>query len=96
MIKEDKEYCFYCDGVVTTKGVGDHMPVPQRYGGDDSVPCCLSCHDMKDRIPLEQWSFSWKAAVMRDIPRMSRETRIFLGKAMSICLDASKQLREMP
>ena len=32
----------------------DH-PIPQRIGGTATIPLCLTCHDMKDRLPLEKW-----------------------------------------
>lgn len=86
-------HCFYCDGVVTTKGIGDHLPIPQRHGGLDAVPCCVSCHDMKDRLPLEQWPISWSVAIMADMPKMSRETKLFLAKSMMLCMDAMETLR---
>jgi len=34
----------------------DHFPVPQNLGGEDTVTACVNCHDLKDRIPLNEWS----------------------------------------
>ena len=47
------ERCIYC-GVVLMKhnNQGDHWPVPQSLGGTCIVRACMSCHDLKDRIPI--------------------------------------------
>jgi hypothetical protein len=81
--------CFYCGGVTTFKAsVGDHMPIPARHGGTNAVPCCTSCHDMKDRISLYHWSTEWFNTVLADWPKLSRETRIFLAKTAAAYCDA--------
>ena len=89
--KTKKEFCFYCNGVVTTQGRGDHFPIPFRHGGTETVSCCISCHDMKDRIRLVDWDGDWWKKVAKDFPNMSRETRIFLAKTICVCLDAAMQ-----
>jgi hypothetical protein len=33
----------------------DHFPIPKRAGGTEVVPACITCHDMKDRFPQEDW-----------------------------------------
>jgi len=73
--------CIYCGGLVSGSGVGDHMPLPKNVGGEITYPCCESCHDMKDRFNLDTWPDEWFNKVMADFPKLSRETRIFLGKA---------------
>ena len=90
MGRRKRTFCFYC-GANVSKGTMemDHMPVPQMMGGLDVVPACKTCHDMKDRFILTDWSDEWRAAVMRDMPKMSRETKIFLAKAMVITVDAA-------
>ena len=47
------EHCFYC-GVCLMKhnNQGDHWPVPQSLGGTCIVRTCITCHDLKDRIPI--------------------------------------------
>ena len=82
------KYCFYCGAVVTRKGVGDHFPIPKRHGGKDTVNCCESCHDMKDRIALNEWPVEWVTSLISDLPNMNRETKLFLGRAMAAYLDA--------
>lgn len=34
----------------------DHFPVPRSEGGVAVVPACMACHDLKDRVPLDDWS----------------------------------------
>ncbi len=78
--KESTNLCYYCGCNLRKSHENDHMPIPTECGGVDTVPACQSCHDMKDRFPLETWSQDWWNAVMADFPKMSRETRIFLAK----------------
>jgi len=87
--------CFYC-GVMychSTKVTGDHMPMPERNGGTDIVPCCSACHDMKDRIPLHQWhSMAWKE-INEQWPLFGRYTRIYLAKSLSVMSDYNDRCR---
>ena len=87
MGRQTKEQCFYCQCLISGGGRGDHFPMPERNGGETTVPCCVSCHDMKDRFPLDAWPDEWVIIVMRDMPKVSRETRIFLAKALAIVSD---------
>jgi len=76
----------YCH---SAKKNGDHMPIPERNGGTDIVPCCSACHDMKDRIPLTEWhSVAWKE-INASWPSYGRYTRLFLAKALSLMTDYS-------
>ena len=85
--------CFYC-GVLychSAKVTGDHMPIPERNGGTDIVPCCSACHDMKDRIPLHQWhSMAWKE-INAQWPLFGRYTRIYLAKSLSVMSDYNER-----
>ena len=81
--------CFYCDAMFchTAKKHGDHMPMPERNGGTDLVPCCAACHDMKDRIPLHEWHpTAWKE-INASWPLYGRYTRLFLAKALALMSD---------
>lgn len=75
-------HCFYCDCVFSTSkdSQGDHFPIPKRFGGTDTVPCCQSCHDLKDRIPLTEWTTTMFARVVAEFPKFNRETRLYLAK----------------
>jgi len=82
--------CVYCDSVysVSRSAVGDHFPIPKRLGGLDTVDCCQQCHSLKDRIKLEDWNTAMISKVSADFPKLSRETRIFLAKAITLFQDA--------
>lgn len=91
----NNEQCFYCDALVSfSSSRGDHFPIPAAAGGTDTVPCCLTCHDMKDRFPLDRWPAEMIGAVMADFSKLSRETRIFLAK--SIGLYTTYRYRRLP
>lgn len=76
--------CFYCDALIS-KGdyESDHFPIPYELGGERTVPACKTCHDMKDRFCIGDWPGPWLAHIIADFPKLSRETRIFLAKAMA-------------
>lgn len=75
--------CFYCGALITRNGKGDHFPVPSRAGGTATVPCCESCHDMKDRFNINDWPQDWIDKVTADFPLLSRETKLFLAKVIA-------------
>lgn len=85
-IEKDYPRCFYCDCLVNKRAAhtGDHFPIPADCGGTQTVDCCESCHDMKDRFSLQNWPIEWTAKIIADFPKLSRETRIFLAKALSL------------
>lgn len=83
--QREPDPCFYCGALVSGRGAGEHFPVPRRHGGTETVPCCTSCHDMKHRFPLDTWPSEWISTAMDDFPKLNRETRIFLAKAMALC-----------
>ena len=95
MSKHQQPPCFYCGALVSGNGVGDHFPMPKSCDGTETVPCCQSCHDMKDRFSLENWGMEWQSAVIADFPKVSRETRIFLAKVMRLAAEASKLQAEL-
>ena len=82
--------CFYC-GERVTRIERDHAPIPKRHGGKDLVDACLACHDMKDRTLLNDWPEDWISAVMDDIPKVSRATKLFMMKFVAIAMDANKE-----
>ena len=81
-------YCFYCDAAITEKsGVGDHMPIPQRHGGTHTVDCCATCHDMKDRVSVGDFSVEWFSKILSDFPKLGRESRITMARIMAMVCD---------
>jgi hypothetical protein len=98
----DPTACFYCGANVAKtnngyrwrgQGERDHFPIPKQCGGTMTVPICITCHDMKDRYPLETWPIDWVFAIYKDWWKLSRESRLFLGKAMRICAEAQQELK---
>jgi hypothetical protein len=85
--------CFYCDAVyvVSKSAPGDHFPVPKRYGGEITVPCCRECHSLKDRTSIGEWNFQMASKVISDFPKLSRESRIFFAKMMTLVLDINSE-----
>jgi 5-methylcytosine-specific restriction endonuclease McrA len=78
----DRETCFYCGAIAAADAERDHFPIPRDAGGQSTVTACTSCHDMKDRFPLGVWPTEWVSKTISDFPKFSRETRLFLAKAM--------------
>ena len=80
----------YCDCVYSTSrsALGDHFPIPKRYGGTATVDCCVQCHSLKDRIQFDDWNGAMINKICTDFPKLSRETRIFLAKAITLLQDA--------
>lgn len=88
------DYCFYCDGLVArrSQSLGDHFPIPKRFGGDVIVPCCESCHDMKDRFRLEDWPVEWVSRAISEFPKLSREARIFFAKIIVMLTEEKREV----
>jgi len=92
-VDDKKEECFYCGGLVSEPhSTGDHFPFPDILGGVAVVPCCSSCHDMKDRFILSDWSTGWLKTVLKDFNRLSRETKIFLAKTIKTVINDKKMI----
>jgi hypothetical protein len=85
---DDDKVCWYCGAIVTERyGVGDHAPIPARNGGKDVVDCCVRCHDMKDRIPLDRWPAGFIAKVFSQLNDQPREIKIFIAKTTALLSD---------
>ena len=87
--------CFYCDNVLHPKQhEHDHFPVADRHGGKQVICCCVNCHAMKDRLPLDRWS---ELAIedMFPFPRLSALQRIFLAKCVTIAQDSVHELNRV-
>lgn len=90
---QESRTCFYCDCTYITSRTspGDHFPIPKRFGGEMTVPCCRECHSLKDRFSLGEWNAQMAFKVIADFPKLSRETRIFLAKLMCVVMDANAE-----
>ncbi len=51
----EHERCYYCEAALSTRHEHDHYPIPASCGGMKTVPACVNCHDLKDRVPVEDW-----------------------------------------
>lgn len=77
--------CFYCGALVSRdESEDDHFPIPASIGGVATVVSCKTCHGMKDRFLLGDWDEGWISRVVEDMPKLNRETRIFLAKALRL------------
>ena len=83
--KKEYETCFYCNATISTgSGHGDHFPIPKSAGGKLTVPCCLSCHDMKDRFNPDSHDINWDLAIWEDFHKVGHETKIFLAQCLAM------------
>ena len=87
--------CFYCGGLFchTAKKHGDHFPTPARHGGNEMVPCCQACHDMKDRIPMHELHGAFWKDVEKDWHLFSRYSKIYIAKILYIMCDINERER---
>jgi hypothetical protein len=88
-------FCFYCGVPLVAGGKQeDHFPVPDRHGGVVTVPCCIPCHDLKDRLDVGDWNPEWFDPLLADFGKVGRETKLFMAKALATILDAKHILEE--
>lgn len=78
------EQCFYCRMPLGGFHEHDHAPVPARRGGEDTVPACVNCHNLKDRLPLSHWPVALMIQALDECGPMGR---IFLAKSFAILQD---------
>ncbi len=86
MARKEHQECFYCGALCSGRIEMDHFPLPKHLGGKFTVPSCVSCHDMKDRFRLDDWSSSWWLTFVDDFPKLSRESRLVLAKLLRVML----------
>lgn len=84
----DEEYlCVFCEAELPRKdrkgGAREehHFPVPERLGGEATVPCCRPCHDRADRMSLRSWSPNLSFGAMAGLwTKATVDQRILLWK----------------
>lgn len=81
--------CFYCGSPLSSRHEHDHYPVPKRHGGDRTVPACLNCHDLKDRLSLKDWPAHAKKQAMEELMAAVPfgPARILWAKVIMLALD---------
>lgn len=82
--------CFYCEAPLSARHEHDHFPLPKRAGGEATVPTCLNCHDLKDRMLLRDWRVDVLVEAMKQAGPLGR---ILLAKlsAMHADCEASQE-----
>lgn len=73
--------CFYCEMPLSPRHEHDHFPVPKSAGGTTTFPICLNCHDLKDRIAIDNWPVAMLFEAWRG---MTPEARIFVARVTRI------------
>lgn len=70
---DDCQGCAYCDMPFgRMHHEHDHAPVPKSSGGLTLVPCCITCHDLKDRVTFENWPASTLAGAVIELSANGR------------------------
>ena len=85
-VKSQRDICYYCFAPISKNNrEDDHFPLPFDCGGTGTVPACRTCHDLKDRFPLDSWSAEMLGDFMSEFSNLrSRTLRIFLAKSAAI------------
>src|SRR5579859_6223949 len=84
--EEWDDRCFYCDMPLSTRFEADHFPWPAQTGNTMLVPACVNCHDLKDRVPFEDWPPLDLVLAIRDLTPRSR---LLVAKALRIAAAAA-------
>lgn len=66
------QQCFYCDAQLSVRHEHDHYPLPARVGGKETVPACINCHDLKDRVALKNWRSEILSPAMGQVGPLGR------------------------
>lgn len=90
--KSCERICFYCDVTLSPRHEHDHFPTAKRHGGQSVVAICLNCHDLKDRVPLDDWPVE---LVLRAFKEAGPLGRLLVAKCSHIAADASAQLKQV-
>jgi hypothetical protein len=80
--------CFYCDAaVLPNRHEHDHFPVPRWLGGTEVVTACYTCHDLKDRIPFNNWSTAWYIEPILEVSRLLGDRPYSMQAALEVLGD---------
>ena len=88
-MKCDCSSCFYCDMPLSGQHEHDHAPLPDDCGGKGKVPCCINCHNLKDREPF---NMNHLVGMLKLWPRLSPIERITLMKLVALAHRAMRRL----
>lgn len=83
--------CFYCEANLAPRHEHDHFPIPGRHGGDITVPACVNCHDLKDRVALKNWRVE---VLVEAVAQAGPLGRILLAKLADRIADFEQAIAE--
>lgn len=63
----------------------DHMPIPNRHGGETVFAACINCHDLKDRAEMNLEAAIWWHTLW---PKATPLERIGIARFIANYLDA--------
>ena len=94
---KDYQKCFYCN-VTAMRVEYDHFPIPKCAGGTEVVPCCVVCHDLKDRINILDYT-EYPKALNGLFEKADRHEKIVLARIMKMVAgfessELSKEIRD--
>ena len=88
--------CLYCAMPLSKRHEHDHFPIPKAAGGTDTYCVCLNCHDLKDRVPLDnQDATVVLEALMNLWQRAEPVERIMLGRMFRLFAMAGRTREEL-
>lgn len=93
-MKTCSEQCLYCDVGLSVRHEHDHTPVPKRHGGKTTECVCLNCHDLKDRMDLDQWPMPAISNLFKGLNECEPSVRIFLARAIALVHDYDQTATE--
>lgn len=49
--------CIACDKIIwlVYELENHHFPITKNHGGNKTIPLCVQCHSLIDRIPFSEW-----------------------------------------
>jgi hypothetical protein len=72
-------HCAYCQRYQRNGGEYDHSPIPARHGGEEVLRVCYRCHDLKDRLPLDGWTWDEVSSATRAIAELPEDKDKYLA-----------------
>jgi hypothetical protein len=73
-------FCWYCDDELGDRHEHDHVQ-PRRVGGTFTVPACFDCHNLKDRVTLNNWPTD---VALRAILDIGAEHELFVDARQAV------------
>ena len=71
-----------------------HFPVSKKNGGKRTIPLCLSCHNMIERVRIDAWPDSYVEDAMEAF-RDSREATLLFLKFYWLMQEMECRMKEV-